>query len=256
MKIVDSHLHLDIIGDDDIFDYMRHNLRAVVIWSYCEPRPKTFADLNTYFERQQTFALRCTSRGLPCFRLAGIHPRNIPFGESLTQTKINRLLEPQLVNNIYGIGEIGLETGSAEEEDILAMQLDFAKRHGLKACVHTPRKNKGERMPATLKIVEQSGINRHDVVIDHLDSTPLVWTVVNMGYYAGVTISPAKSSLANVLEILGGCPQNLGQIMLNSDLALPRLDDYKFYVESLKKLPPEYAPLYAQNALNFFNIKL
>lgn len=255
MKIVDSHLHLDIVRDKIIFDYICQNLRAIIIWSYCEPHPKTFADLTAYFEHRQAFAVSCTTRGLPCFCLAGIHPRNIPLEETATQAKVNALLAKQLPY-IQGIGEIGLETGSDAEKEILAMQMHFARQNGLKACVHTPRKNKNEMMDPALQIIEQSGINRNDVIIDHLNSGALVWTIVNMGYYAGITIAPVKSQLDDVLQILKENEANLDRIMLNSDLAMARLQDYKLYVDSVNALPPEYEITGGQTALNFFNIKL
>lgn len=255
MKIVDAHLHLDFINDKIILNYMRQNLAAAVSWAYCEPRPQTFADLARYFAKQQSFAQNCTAQGLPCFRLAGVHPRNIPAEETATQAKINALLETQL-GQIYGIGEMGLETGTAEEEDVLAMQLDFARRHNLKACVHTPRKNKPERLTPTLKLIGQSGLKPANVLVDHLNTPSMVQTVVSLGYYAGITISPAKSNFNDVLEILSQTPDNPGQIMLNSDLVSPKLTDYEMFVESVKRLPREYEAVGAQNALNFFNIKL
>lgn len=255
MKIVDSHLHFDIINNAAIFDYMRQNLRAIIIWSYCEPPPKTFNDLSAYFERQAAFAVDCTAQGLPCYRLAGIHPRNIPGSEPVTQAKIDELLGSQL-GRIRGIGEIGLEKGTNAEKELLAMQVDFAKRHGLKACIHTPRKNKIAMTDSTLKIIEQSGIVKNDVIFDHLDSDALVWTFVNMGYYAGVTLSPNKSKFEDALKILRESADKNNRIMLNSDLAIARLEDYRLYVDSVNALPPEFEAAAGQTALNFFGIEL
>lgn len=255
MKIVDSHLHLDLLDDTALFDYIRKNLWAVVIWAYCEPRPRTFQDLADYFATQQAFAEHCTAQGLPCFRLAGIHPRCIPSEEKATQAKVDALLERQL-DKVCGIGEMGLERGSAAEHEILAMQIDFAKRHGVKACIHTPRKNKHAMIPPTLAIIEQSGIAHENVLIDHLDNSALVWKIVNMGYHAGITISPAKSKPSEVLDILAKNTKDLDKIMLNSDLAVPRLTDYQMYVDSKHALPAEYAPVCAQTALTFFGIKM
>ena len=255
MKIVDSHLHFDIINDGAIFDYMRQNLRAIIIWSYCEPRPQTFANLTAYFECQEAFAKDCTAKGLPCYRLAGIHPRNIPTEEPVTQAKVDQLLKSQL-GKARGIGEIGLEKGTDAEKEILAMQVDFAKRHGLKACIHTPRKNKIAMSDIALEIIEHSGIPKNDVIFDHLDSGALVWTFVNMGYYAGITISPAKSKLEDVLVMLRESADKSGRIMLNSDFAAGSLDDYRLYVDSVNALPLEFEPAAGQTALNFFGIEL
>lgn len=255
MKIVDSHLHFDIINDNAIFDYMRQNLRAIIVWSYCEPWPKTFAELKAYFERQTAFATDCTAKGLPCYRLAGIHPRNIPSDEKVTQAKVDTLLESQL-GKVRGIGEIGLEKGTDAEKEVLAMQIDFARRHGLKACIHTPRKNKIAMTDLALEIVEQSGIAKNDVIFDHLDSGALVWTFVNMGYYAGITISPAKSKLDDVLVMLRESADKSNRIMLNSDLAMGNLENYRLYVDSVNSLPPEFEPAAGQTALNFFGIEL
>lgn len=255
MKIIDSHLHLDIIEDDALFDYIRQNLRAIVIWSFCDARPQTFADLAAYFHRQEAFAAACTAKGLPCYRLAGIHPRNIPAAEPATQAKVDKLLAAQL-GKVRGIGEIGLEKSTDAEKEILAMQIDFARRYNLKACIHTPRNNKNTMTPATLDIIEKSSIAKDAVLIDHLNSSPLVWTIVNMGYYAGVTISPAKSSLAEVIQMLKENERDLERIMLNSDLAVANPEDYRLYVDSINALPPTYEVVAGQTALNFFGIEL
>lgn len=253
MEIVDSHLHFDIINDAAIFDYMRQNLRAIIIWSYCEPRPQTFADLYTYFTRQAAFAADCSAQGLPCYRLAGIHPRNIPSNETVTRAKVDKLLQSQL-GQVRGIGEIGLEKGTDAEKEILAMQVDFAKRHGLKACVHTPRQNKVVMAARALEIIEHSGIANEDVIFDHLDSGALVWACINSGYYAGITISPVKSKFDDALAILRENADKSSRIMLNSDLATSRLEDYRLYVDSVKALPPEFETTAGQTALNFFGI--
>lgn len=255
MKIIDSHLHFDIINDAAIFDYMRQNLRAIIIWSYCEPRPRTFADLSAYFVRQAAFAADCTAKGLACYRVAGIHPRNIPTNETVTQAKVDKLLQSQL-GQVRGIGEIGLEKGTDAEKEILAMQVDFAKRHDLKACVHTPRQNKIVLAERTLEIIEHSGIAKQNVIFDHLDSGALVWTCVNMGYYAGITVSPLKSQLNDVLVMLRESADKSDRVMLNSDLAAARLDDYRLYVDSINALPPEFETAAGQTALNFFGIEL
>lgn len=234
---------------------MRQNLHAIILWSFCEPPPQTFADLYAYFTRQAAFAADCTAKGLPCYRLAGIHPRNIPANETVTRAKVDKLLQSQL-GQICGIGEIGLEKGTDGEKEILAMQVDFAKRHDLKACVHTPRQNKIFMAARTLEIIEHSGIAKHNVIFDHLDSGALVWTCVNMGYYAGITISPAKSQLNDVLVMLRESADKSHRVMLNSDLAAARLADYRLYVDSINALPPEFEMAAGQTALNFFGIEL
>lgn len=257
MFIIDSHLHLDIIDNVEVWAYLRDNIGAAVIWSFDDRRPQTFADLAAYYNRQQDFVKASTTQGLKCVRLAGIHPRNIPGDIHNLEEQVFELLLAQLnCGDVAGIGEIGLEKATGTEKEVLAMQIMFAVEHYCKICVHTPRKNKAEILPQMLAIIAASGINPEYVLVDHLADSAMVETVLDLGYHAGITISPAKSGPAQVLTMLEANTGRIDRIMLNSDLAVASVDDYRMFVETVQALPPEFKPAAAQTAADFFKIRL
>ncbi len=95
------------------------------------------------------------NQGLSCYYLAGVHPRCITpdLRPHHIQDLLLRYLEDPMC---LCIGEIGLETGSAIEENIFSAQLqlqdavtDMAGKFG----IHTPRGNKGARTERTLALL-------------------------------------------------------------------------------------------------------
>ena len=218
-RIIDSHIHLDILHrhNPKQIDWMKQNSYVPISWSYAG-QADSVAALADYFRGHAELVYDLNNRGLTCFYLAGIHPRCIT--PDLRPIHIPELLERYLEDPFcLGIGEIGLETGSAMEEDIFSAQLalqdavvHFAKKLG----IHTPRGNKAALTERTLLMLSSfPGIEKVSV-IDHCDLATLP-RVLDKGFHAGITLSPIKMTLEDMGTVVAQHRNDLGRIMCNTD---------------------------------------
>jgi len=254
---VDSHVHLDLL-------YSEHPSRILelaragclpVSWAFGHGI-ETTKDLETYLQSQAGIIETINREGLPCFFLSGIHPRNIPA--DLRPGHVKRLLLPLLDHPLcLGIGEIGLENAGAHEKEIFSAQLELApevaKRRKVSG-VHTPRKDKLRVTKEILEILKAFSAFRERIVIDHC-TVETIGEVLSSGFWAGITLSPIKSSLEDIQDIAGRHAKSLDRIMLNTDSG-------EIFYEDLLNLAQENGvelnrkeDLTRNNAGRFFNLR-
>ncbi len=253
---IDSHVHLDIIADrhPERITWLKQTGCIPISWAFgCGI--KTHKDLQMYLQRQQKTIHRLSAQGLPCFYLTGIHPRNIPSG--LSPDAVSSTLLPSLDDErCLGIGEIGLETGAPQELQIFSAQLamlpEVVRRNKI-VGVHTPRMNKQEITDSILSLLHKHRDCAHAVVIDHC-TEKTIGRVLQEGYWAGITLSPQKTSVAELEHILATHQNGYNRIMLNTDSGSELFDDLHGYAKTAPNTA-EAQRLFRDNARLFFNLK-
>lgn len=256
IRFVDSHCHLDmvLVFDSQAIPWMRDAGCLPVSWSFCG-RVETAGDLRTYFDRQKDVIARLNHNGLRCYYLCGIHPRNIP--PDLKSSQVSELLLPSLDDPFcLGIGEIGLETGSGREKEILSAHLDMAgqiARRGRVFGIHTPRRDKAARTGEILGMLEDYQPYRRSIVVDHCTEETIA-SVLERGWWAGITMNPEKNRVQDLTRIIDAHQDDIGRIMLNTDSG-------SSYHRDLALLSPEesikdrfLAALLKENALRFYHL--
>lgn len=255
-QIVDSHVHLDLIEHyhPTRISWLKENGVHVVSWAY-------FAgvDLASGLEKCLAEKARCirtlSESGLGCHFLAGVHPRSI--SPDLKPERIPSLLEPILADpRCRGIGEIGLETGSTREKEVLIAQLELGKtamEGGMVVGVHTPRGNKEGLTETTLAILEDFQTLSPVLVVDHCTPETIA-PVLDAGYWAGVTLSPDKTSWEEMKGIVAGSSAFLDRIMCNTDSGSMFFEDAVRYSRSPELPEGIREKLFRQNALRFFSL--
>jgi len=218
--LIDSHVHLDLIhkAHPQRIQWLCAHDCAVISWAFGQ-QIGSVRDLRACLDRQrETVHHIHRQAGLACYFLAGIHPRNIP--PDLSPEGVARLLAPALEDSLcLGIGEIGLERAFKQEQEILCAQLELARSlKGRHLCigVHTPRGNKAAVTFRTLEILGDYKDLKKQVVVDHCTPETL-GTVLDAGYAAGITLSPAKSTLADLTEMVTSHATALHRMMCNTD---------------------------------------
>ena len=78
-NIIDSHVHLDLIGSyhPELIGWLRDNHCGVVSWSYFDG----IDSVRTLEDRLRSLALYMegfVASGMDCYFLAGVHPHSIP----------------------------------------------------------------------------------------------------------------------------------------------------------------------------------
>lgn len=254
---VDSHVHLDLVYryQPDRIEWYRQVGCLPVSWAFAE-HVHNVADLKAILKKQRETIHELRKKGLGCFYLTGIHPRNIP--PDLIPEKIEKILMPFLEDPMcLGIGEIGLELASQQEKEIFAAQLEMARqisRHNKILGVHTPRNDKARVTREVLSILKGFKAWHRSIVVDHcLPDT--ISEILENGFWAGITLSIGKASVDDLNQIVKDHPNRIERMMLNTDSGIKFSEDlYRSYLS--QPYPDDIQSLlYRENALNFFGIK-
>jgi predicted metal-dependent TIM-barrel fold hydrolase len=134
---------------------------------------------------------RVERAGLKFCLALGMHPRGIPVNGANEVLKV--LPEALKDHRASAVGEIGLEQGGEQEEDVLAAQLDIAAGAGLPAIVHTPRSRKRQAVERILDLLSKSRLEPEKILLDHLNEDTLD-LVLDSNCWLGLAVHPAKLS--------------------------------------------------------------
>lgn len=253
---IDSHVHLDTIFANHPYriEWLKEVRCVPVSWAFGQ-WVGSVAGLKQHLKTQQETIHRIQESGLNCFFLTGVHPVNIPA--DLKPEQINEILSPFLDDSLcLGIGEIGLETADSQEKEILTAQLEMAPEvigRGKVFGVHTPRRDKTRVTAEALTVLKGFAQWWESIVVDHcLPET--IGTVLDEGFYAGVTLNPAKASIDDIGRIINDHPDRIDRIILSTDSGSGFFED--LYLFSSSTLFPENIRLRLskENALSFYKI--
>lgn len=255
-RFIDSHVHLDITyrTNPDRISWLREVGCLPVSWAFAY-KSDDFSDLLHYLELQRETIREIRKKGKECYFLAGIHPRNIFKG--LRPEAVRGLLLPSLEDDYcLGIGEIGLEKGTDHEKEILVAQLDMAEE--VVGCgkifgIHTPRGNKAFLTGETLTLLKPYLPFREKIVIDHCNLTT-IQNVLESGLWAGLTLSPIKTTFTELEQIINKHSQSLNRIMLNTDSGGHFYDDLVRFCSSKQFDPKIREQLTNISAARFFGL--
>ena len=258
IQFIDSHLHLDNVAEEHPgrIAWLAAALCLPISWAFSRNVPTRDA-LAAYLGNQAAAIKKINTDGLACFYLSGIHPRNIT--PDLLPEDIPGLLLPFVDDPLcLGIGEIGLEDGSAREREMLASQLALAPevvKRGKVLGLHTPRNNKSAITREILGLLEPYGEFRDHMVVDHC-STETIGLVLESGLWAGVTLNSAKTSALELNRMLAAYALRSGRLLLNTDSGTEFHEDLAAYHQSSCGISyPTARKITRDNALAFFGLQ-
>ena len=252
--ILDSHVHLDMITSyhPEKRDWLIAHNCHVISWSFFE-NITTVSHLKACLKSKAQCIQTHIDGGLACRYLAGVHPRSIP--EDLKPEHLPSLLMPYLEDPLcLGMGEIGLETGDEREQELFMAQLELGASAGVPGKVigvHTPRTNKPAVTLKTLDLLKPFTNLNHSLVIDHCTPETIPW-ILKAGFWAGVTLSPMKTSLEEITAIVSAHADHLGRIMCNTDSGSVFFDDLVRFRHTSKLPETDLSRLTRKNAACFF----
>ncbi len=256
IRLVDSHCHLDHIlqTHPDRIPWMIEQGCAAVGWSFAH-RIDTRADLRAYWASQVEAVEAARRQGLVCAFLVGVHPRNIPG--DLAPGHVADLVRPFLDHPLCrGIGEVGLEAGSEREKEILEAHLELVPelaQRGHVLGVHTPRSDKPRVTREVLGVLGRYPAARPLALVDHCTPETAPW-VLEAGYRVGLSLSPVKSSVADVAAVLRAYPGSAGRVLLNTDSGTRFFEDLARLARDPGPLGGAAAPVLRDNALRLFRL--
>lgn len=204
MRIIDPHIHMVSRTTDDYQALATAGIHTVVepaFWAGFDRSPAGFRD---YFHQLTVGEpARARQYGIRHYSWICLNPKE---SEDLALAdEVFSFLEEFLDRpTVLGVGEIGLNKNSRNEQKILERHIDLAARRGDLVLVHTPHledKRKGTRLildalRSDARIVPQR------VIVDHAEEHT-VGEILGRGHWAGLTLYPVtKCSPARAVDIL------------------------------------------------------
>jgi uncharacterized protein len=203
MKYFDPHIHMLSRTTDDYENMAAAGILGVVEPAFWQGQPRTnvgtFID---YFDSMIGWEhFRASQFGLHHFCTMGLNPKeanNVPLAEEVMKILPRYCLK----DTVVGIGEIGFDDQTDEEERFFAAQMELAMELELPVLIHTPHRDKVKGTERTIALVKAVGIKEEMVIIDHLNEQTLPM-VLETDCWRGHSVYPfTKMSEERMVELL------------------------------------------------------
>ena len=191
MRIIDPHCHMYSRTVDDYNMMVLCGIEALVEPSFWLGNDRQHAgSFYDYFNHISEWEPknRAAKYGMKHFCTIGMNPKeaeNIELAREVTKGMIPFLERPTAI----GVGEIGFNNITPNEEKIFAEQIELAKKLNVPLIIHTPHNNKLEGTLRSLAMCKEIGINPALVDIDH-NTEETIQHTLDGGFYAGITMYP------------------------------------------------------------------
>lgn len=203
IPIVDPHMHMVSRSTDD---YERARLAGVecciepAFWSGTDKQhAESFFD---YFEQIIDFETRRAERtaGMEHYVVVGLEPKEANYPE-MAERVMDRVPEYLDRDPVVGVGEIGLDQGTEDEEHALRRQLRMAEERELPVMIHTPHTEKREGTERIVEIIEDEGVTQERIVIDH-NTENTVDVSARTDCWLGFTLYPGKIDPSTAIDVV------------------------------------------------------
>lgn len=202
-RLIEPHIHTVSRTTDDLYRMAAAGIVACVepsFWSGVYRRsPESFQD---YWEQIVTIEPKRAARyGIRHFSMVGLNPREAGSPIALDVLKA---MEPFLDRpSVIGVGEVGLDLATPEEEDAFRRQLRMAEERRLPVMVRCPGQNREHCLERMFSIIEDEQVSQERIIIDHADGLAAALTLEKTGCWAGLTVhDTAKLSAESAVDII------------------------------------------------------
>ena len=220
MRIIDTHLHIDKMSLMDIQTLTIAGVEAAVVPTGHYLPLLTSADTLFMIWRNLSDYQVGVGKSL------GLDVRvtlSVPFsGLSIEEAQEGLKQLPDYLenNNVVGVGEIGLDSGSEDEVRLFRAHLNIAKEQNLPVIVHTATPFEPQAisiLDKVVKIVREEHFPIERVVLDHSGKNTLE-ARLNSGAMVGLGICFDKLRPDDVAEIALENPDKRARFLINSEL--------------------------------------
>jgi len=220
MRIVDAHVHLDLVAGEDIMRMAWGGVEVAVV-----PTPHLMKGLFysetviQLWEKTLGYIVEYTaSMGIDCYVLLAVpfYGLNKEGYAECLKSLPGYLKEKRVV----GIGEIGLDNGNDHEVGLFKDQLAIAKEHNLPVIVHTPTPREPQVSKLTdqvLEVLKKEKFPLDRAIIDHTGKNTFE-ARLNSGCVTGLSICYDKLTAEEAAELVINNPDKRDKIVLGSEL--------------------------------------
>lgn len=203
MHYFDPHIHMLARTTDDYENMAAAGIVGVIEPAFWLGQPRT--NVGSFIDYFDTLIgwehFRAEQFGIMHFCTMGLNPKesnDIDMAEDVMKI-LPRYLQK---DNVVGVGEIGYDDITPEEERFLCEQIELAKQFNLPVLIHTPHRDKVSGTQRTIDVIKESGIDERMVLIDHLNEQTLP-LVLETECWRGHSIYPnTKMSEPRMVKLL------------------------------------------------------
>lgn len=202
-RYFDPHIHMVSRTTDDYQNMADAGITGVIEPAFWQGQART--SLGSFIDYFDTLVgwerFRASMFGIRHFCTIGLNPKEAN-NMALANEVLDILPRYLVKEGVVGVGEIGYDDITPEEEHFFARQLDLAKRFNLPVLVHTPHRDKIGGTRRTLSVIREVGVPEHLVLIDHLNELTLP-LVMESDCWRGHSIYPnTKMSEQRMVALL------------------------------------------------------
>lgn len=251
MRFFDAHLHADCRSSEEMETMSLFGTEAAVTLSVGAGLSAPASVLDYWDRLVRAEPRRAARYSLRLGAGLGLHPA---AADRDNQEALESLPTYLAMPGVVALGELGLETGSAQEVALLQAQLTIARQVGLPVLLHTPEEDKLTVTRQLLEVVGRAALAPVAVLVDHVAEESFE-VVRASGCWIGLTVHPRSltpQQAAGLLERYG--PQ---RVMLSSDVGRDPADLWSLPRTALecRRLGLEEAaqPAFYDNACAFYD---
>lgn len=203
MRYFDPHIHMLSRTTDDYENMAAAGILGVVEPAFWQGQPRT--QVGTFIDYYDSLIgwehFRASQFGIRHYCTMGINPKetnNVAMAEEVMKL-LPRYCQK---DTVVGVGEIGYDDQTPEEDRFFAEQMELAIKFELPVLIHTPHRDKVKGTERTIALVKEVGINEEMVIIDHLNEQTLPM-VLETNCWRGHSVYPhTKMSEERMVELL------------------------------------------------------
>lgn len=202
MRIIEPHIHTLSRTTDDYLGMSVSGIVACVepsFWSGADKR--AVASFEDYWEQMISHETRrALEYGIRHYVMIGLNPKEArtPIARHVIGAMEGYLERERVV----GVGEIGLDLITKEEEEAFRLQLRMAEERSMPVIVHSPHHNKKKGIERIISIIKEENVDEERIVIDH-NTEETIELTLSTNCWAGLTVYyVTKLSAERAVDIL------------------------------------------------------
>lgn len=203
MRIIDPHMHMVSRSSDD-YERARHaGIECCIepaFWSGQDKRNAgSFFD---YFEQIIEHETDRAERaaGMDHYVTIGLEPKEANYRE-MAEEVLDRIPEYLDRDPVVGVGEIGYDQQTEDEDYAFRKQLQIAEERELPVIIHTPHENKPSGTERIVDVIEGEGVTQERIIIDH-NTEDTIEISAQTDCWLGFTLYPGKIQDELAIDLL------------------------------------------------------
>lgn len=188
MRIIEPHIHNVSRTTDDYVNMAVAGVVACVepsFWAGTDKRDVScFKD---YWDHMIEFeSNRASQHGIKHYVMVSLNPKEAR--NSIAHDVVDAMEEYLDRPGVVGIGEIGLDLITREEEEIFRRQLRIGKERKVPIVIHSPHHNKKKGIERIITILEEEKVDQENIVIDHNTEETVELSLYRTNCWVGMTV--------------------------------------------------------------------